>query len=172
MRESGGEEEDLARQVEVLKLDLQNKAARDRLMYNWERFIDIPEPRAPRREDAELQIAFNAMKSRKATLTKQMKAYREKGTIPRDLLNEGALKELLEDLEEKDVDKAKLEEVKTYNTELENILDQFNETVRTDFFGDIEVVKFNQPEYLELKYSNQRLAKFDLKANLNRPLEF
>jgi hypothetical protein len=156
----------LAQQIEELKLTLENVKAKEDLELEWRRFNGISMPKKPREKS--LGVIHTVIGARKKQLEQQVKAYLEKNTIPADFLTENALEGLLEEAE-KEVGTKYLDEfekLRDYNGLFEAILSQFNETAKSDFFGDIVPKKSDPLDFYP------GVAKFVFKANLNRPIEF
>jgi hypothetical protein len=169
---SADPEANLALQIEDLKRTLQNVKDRERLQARWNDFKGLNMPRAPR--DETLTLIHKGLKGRKSALEKQIEPYLKDRVIPKVFMTEGSLDKLLSDAGEELNPKSKedYDALLAYNTSFETMLRQFNYTAGSDFLGDIEVKESKPLDFYRLLHKGEDVAKFELKANLNRPIDF
>jgi hypothetical protein len=159
--------EEIARQIEQLRLSIQGTRQKDWFAIACCDFVDLPFPARPRNES--LKLIHTLLRRRTDKFRDQVQTYLKTGTTPTDLIPMKALSPLLDQASEqitKDRDKDALRRISECNNEFERILEQFNEIVRGDFFGTIDVTTATPLE------THPRAVRFILTIQLKRTPEF
>lgn len=165
-----GTSQDIAIQVEELRQILESKKQKFELELAWKTFNDIQMPPKPTRNIL-LKVIYGQIETRKKQLEEQIKSYAKGEEIRTDFMTQGALERLfekaLEEIGDNEISKKELQNLKEYSDKFERILEMFNSTARSDFFGTIETIN-----YSKLDFMVGEVAKFIFKAKLNRAIQF